>query len=135
MPFGYFGSKRRLAPTYPAARLDTIIEPFAGAAAYSLLGDHWLKDVILIDNNPDVVAVWRWLQQATTADLLGLPHMEQAQQGQIIVVEQSPAAWLPFEHHATHRTTSNNPVSELIWTNEPRLRLFTELGDLQRRMK
>ena len=227
MPFGYFGSKRRLASTYPAARHDTIIEPFAGAAGYSLQGDHWTRNVILYDINPEVINVWRYLQAATEQQITDLPDIVAGQPypvphdhpaysmmrwatggtsnkntvggwppkrwtplrlyvasqlhkirhwqiiegdytdapdieatwfidppyqhqghryafgstdinystlgkwaksriGQAIVCEQEPADWLPFGHHASVRTQiRDNPlVSELIWTNEPALRLF-----------
>jgi len=32
----YYGGKWRAAPSYPSPRCETIIEPFAGAAGYSL---------------------------------------------------------------------------------------------------
>ena len=225
MPLGYFGSKRRLGATYPRPTYDTIVEPFAGAAGYSLTGDNWTRDVMLIDNNPEVICAWRWIQQATDTELLALPYMEHGVEfiqddpvgtimrwtnglsgyidkgrwptkpqvrdwngwnrarvqreahkirhwqiiegdyrdapdtkatwfidppyqhfggaygsdridyqllgdwcvdrwGQVIVCEQEPAAWLPFEHHTSNQTTTNAYVSELIWTNTPALRLF-----------
>lgn len=33
--FGYYGSKSKIAQHYPSPWFDTIIEPFAGSAAYS----------------------------------------------------------------------------------------------------
>ena len=48
----------------------------------------------------------------------------QTRQGQIIVCEQEPADWLQFEHHVSAKAQSNDEKSELIWTNEPALRLF-----------
>lgn len=46
----YYGTKKRIAKNYPAPIYDTIIEPFAGAAQYSLYGDNWKKKVILLAN-------------------------------------------------------------------------------------
>jgi hypothetical protein len=73
--FSFYGSKWRLAPKYPAPRYDTIIEPFAGSAGYSLrYPDH---QVILIERDPQVAAVWRWLIAASPDDILSLPHLRQ----------------------------------------------------------
>ena len=226
MPFDYFGTKTRLANTYPVARYDTIVEPFAGAAAYSLQGDHWTRNIVLIDSYKPVVNLWKWLQAVDESAVLSLPDLlegtftldpahpafwmmqwfqgrgsdrprftpspwqirdwpryrrrvaadihkirhwhiiegdytdapdieatwfidppyrhqghqylngssginyeylaewSMTRQGQAVVCEQEPADWLPFEHHRSHKTQSNNIVSELIWTNEPPLRLF-----------
>lgn len=67
----YFGTKQRIAKFYPKPLYPTIIEPFAGAAGYSLR--HWKHRVILIDKNPWIIQMWRWLQTRQEKDLLGLP--------------------------------------------------------------
>ncbi len=57
--FGYFGGKWRLAHHYPRPQHPTIIEPFAGSAGYSL---HYAdRQVILVEKNPVIVGVWRYL--------------------------------------------------------------------------
>lgn len=49
-----------------------IIEPFAGSAGYSLrYGAD--REVLLIDRNPGVVAIWDYLLGASQADVLALP--------------------------------------------------------------
>lgn len=77
MPFNYFGRKARIAGLYPRPDHDTIIEPFAGSAAYALHSDHWLKNVILIEKHPDIAELWRWfISPGTTAStILELPDM------------------------------------------------------------
>ena len=76
--FPYFGSKHRLAPTYPAPMYDTVIEPFAGAAAY---GMHWLErrprlELIIVERNPDIAALWRRLLEPNAAEhVLALPDV------------------------------------------------------------
>lgn len=72
--FSYFGSKYRLAPKYPQPEYDTIIEPFAGSAGYSLRYPE--RDVILVDSDPVIVAIWRWLISATEDDVLSLPRLK-----------------------------------------------------------
>jgi hypothetical protein len=69
-----YGSKWRLAPKYPHPQHDTIIEPFAGGAGYSLL--HYRKNVRLYDKSPYVVAIWKFLIGASRQDILGLPIVE-----------------------------------------------------------
>ena len=73
--FDYFGSKKRLAPTYDPPTYDTIIEPFAGAAAYSML---WLTrrremTAILYDIDPMVIELWTRLLDLTPEELWHYP--------------------------------------------------------------
>lgn len=72
--FSYFGSKSKLVDLYPAPEHEVIIEPFCGSARYAL--EHYKCDVILNDINPQVIAIWRFLQQATTRDILQLPILK-----------------------------------------------------------
>ena len=74
--FYYLGRKKRLAGKYPEPRHPTIIEPFAGSAAYSLHGDRWERDVIINDLNPDTIGVWKYLQSATVGDIEKLPDLK-----------------------------------------------------------
>ncbi len=72
----YYGTKKRIAKNYPAPIYDTIIEPFAGAAQYSLYGDNWKKKVILLDKYDVVSRVWDYLiNTATKERILALPNM------------------------------------------------------------
>lgn len=73
--FYYLGRKYRLAKLYPEPTHPTIVEPFAGSAAYSLHGDRWQRDVVLVEKDPDVCDVWRYLLAATPADIDALPDL------------------------------------------------------------
>ena len=56
---------------------DTIIEPFAGSAAYSLHNDNWKKDVILIEKDERVYKIWKWLiKKATPKEILEMPTLK-----------------------------------------------------------
>jgi|SRR5690606_18352302 len=67
----YFGSKWRSAPRYPEPKHDVIVEPFAGGAGYSL---HYPeRQVILIEANPVVAGIWKWLIQADPNEIAELP--------------------------------------------------------------
>lgn len=69
--FSYYGSKARLAPRYPGPQHRLIIEPFAGSAQYATL--YHDREVLLIDADPVIVAIWRYLIGASPKELLALP--------------------------------------------------------------
>lgn len=73
--FSYYGSKSKHASVYPRPLHDTIVEPFAGAAAYSLDGDNWQRRVILYDSNPKISAIWKFLINASLEDIKRLPDL------------------------------------------------------------
>lgn len=69
--FSYFGSKYRMAKHYPKPLYNVIIEPFAGAAGYSLL--YPAAQVILYDNYEPVVMLWDYLIKVKSDEILNLP--------------------------------------------------------------
>jgi len=71
-PFlSYYGSKYRAAPRYPVPVHDTIVEPFAGAAGYALR--HHERHVVLVERDPRIAGIWRYLIRARPVDVLALP--------------------------------------------------------------
>jgi hypothetical protein len=72
--WSYYGSKLKIINYYPAPTHDLIIEPFAGAAQYSL--KYFDRDVILIDKYDVIIQLWKWLQQCSSKDILSLPYIE-----------------------------------------------------------
>lgn len=90
--FGYYGGKWRDTPKhYPAPLHDTIIEPFAGSAGYSLRYAN--RKVILVERDPILVAVWQYLFSATEQEILDLPDLAPDQSVDDLDVSQS-AKWL-----------------------------------------
>lgn len=78
--WSYYGTKKKIAKYYPEPKYDRIIEPFCGAAQYSLHGDNWNRDVQLFDKYPVIVAIWEYLiNEATPAEILDLPELNQGQ--------------------------------------------------------
>ena len=74
MPWRYSGSKKRLLKFLPSPPLGTktIIEPFAGSAAYGL---HYKpSQLVLAEANTDVRELWNWV--ATTATAKDLTELE-----------------------------------------------------------
>lgn len=75
--FSYYGGKYRAAPKYPQPEYDTIVEPFAGSAGYSVR--NYTRKIVLVDLNPDIVDTWKYLIQVTPEDVLNLPDLEEGQ--------------------------------------------------------
>ena len=110
--FSYYGSKWRLAPRYPNPFFPTIVEPFAGSAAYSLL--HFHRGIVLYDSNSAVIEVWKYLigvsaeevrrlpllqPEQTSDELTGIPHEARNLIGFWLSkgtahVNKSPSAWM-----------------------------------------
>jgi len=70
----YYGAKWRLAPRYPTPRHRTIVEPFAGAAGYSLRYPD--RDVILVERYHVIAEIWRWLIGADPAEIRAIPVVD-----------------------------------------------------------
>lgn len=67
----YYGGKYRAAPKYAAPKYNLIIEPFAGAAGYSLR--HFQHRVILIEKYPVIAEIWRWLIGVKGSEVRRIP--------------------------------------------------------------
>jgi hypothetical protein len=72
--WNYYGGKYRIAPRYPKPKFHTIIEPFAGAAGYSLR--HHYHHVLLIDKSPIICGIWNWLISESENAILSIPCVE-----------------------------------------------------------
>lgn len=71
--FSFYGGKYRLAPRYPDPVYETVIEPFAGSAGYSVR--HPEKHVRLYDLDEKVVATWQYLIKVSEQEILSLPDL------------------------------------------------------------
>jgi site-specific DNA-adenine methylase len=94
--FKYAGSKWRLVPHYPYPRHDVIIEPFAGSACYATR--YHEREVILIEKDPDIAALWKYLISADSNEIGSLPTST-LKRGQDIRL-------LPASHGRAHATIS-----------------------------
>lgn len=59
--FFYFGRKSSLGRCYPQPILRTVVEPFAGSAAYAHRYIRTVDRVVLVELDVDVVTMWRQL--------------------------------------------------------------------------
>ena len=69
--FCYYGGKWRAAKRYPPPIHQTLIEPFAGSAGYSLR--YPARDVILCDLDPIICGVWEYLIRVSAEEIYQLP--------------------------------------------------------------
>ncbi len=80
----YYGGKWRAAPRYPKPQHDTIIEPFAGSAGYSLRYAN--RRVILVEKYPVIAEMWRYLIGVSSKEIRSIPT--------VTSVDDLPA-WVP----------------------------------------
>jgi hypothetical protein len=69
----YYGGKWRAAQRYPKPLHATIVEPFAGAAGYSLR--YYQHKVVLVEKYAVIAEMWRWLIGASRSDVLAIPEV------------------------------------------------------------
>jgi len=110
--FYYYGRKKQIAKYYPSPNYKVIVEPFAGSAAYSLYGNNWKKDVILIEKDERVAKIWQWLiDEATPENIKNMPNLK---------VGEKSSEFLHIIHAATkmafhYKTIKVTPVLARNW--------------------
>lgn len=67
----YYGGKYRAAPKYPKPTHGKIVEPFAGAAGYSLRYPD--LDITLVDKYPVIAEIWRYLIGTRSSEIRAIP--------------------------------------------------------------
>lgn len=72
--WSYFGSKSKVIKYYEPPKHNKIIEPFAGTAKYALM--YWEKDILLVEKYDVIYNIWKYLQEASSQDILSLPNAE-----------------------------------------------------------
>lgn len=76
--FSYFGAKWRLSGHCPPPAHDRIVEPFAGSAGYACRYGAG-REVLLVDLDPTIAGLWRYLINVSPQDVLALPDLEPEQ--------------------------------------------------------
>jgi site-specific DNA-adenine methylase len=75
--FYYYGRKEKVFKYYPIPKYDTIIEPFAGSAVYSL--KNFNKNITILDKDEKIINIWNYLKLATSDEILSLPLLTNGQ--------------------------------------------------------
>jgi len=131
--FSYFGGKFMRSPHYPPPAYHEVIEPFAGAAGYSVR--HQLgKRAILLDTSPYIAGVWRYLIAASPEDILSLPLMEPGQSVDDLRICQEARWLLGFwinQGSAVPKKTMGGRASNSVfgtWGEKPRARIAAQVS-------
>ncbi len=124
--FPYYGSKTRLGPLYPSPAHGLIIEPFAGAAAYSQR--YWECDVQLFDLDQRVVDCWNFLIEASAKDVLSLPLVSHGLDLTTLGLDAGAEALLSFYSYDGLAGTKNRRVGKRCGWNKARAWLAGRVG-------
>jgi hypothetical protein len=71
--FSFYGGKHRAALLYPEPRYPRIVEHFAGSAGYA--SRYHTRDVTLVEIDPVIAGLWRYLIAVSPAEILALPDV------------------------------------------------------------
>lgn len=115
--FYYYGRKRKLSRWYPPPAYGTIVEPFAGSAAYACRDDCVEREVILVERDPDVANLWRWLLSLSPADVAALPDIHVGERTTEFAHIVSSASKRAFDY----RSITVTKVMEANWRASKRL--------------
>ena len=75
--FCFYGGKWRAAPHYPRPAFTAVVEPFAGAAGYATRYAHLA--VTLVEVDPIIASLWRYLVDASSDDIRRIPLLQTGQ--------------------------------------------------------
>ena len=113
--FSYYGSKWNSWRKYPPPQHDLIVEPFAGAAGYAT--HYGERDVLLIEKDPRVAAVWKYLIGATPGDILGLPILYEGDSVKDFDLSEVERLFLGFWLNLASATTALSPTGWALGEN------------------
>ena len=74
--FSFYGSKSKIVRHYSKPLHDEIVESHAGSARYAY--EYHDRNITIVDIDPVIIAVWRYLQQASPHDIRRLPDVPNA---------------------------------------------------------
>lgn len=144
--FSFYGSKYRLVPYYPKPDYETIIEPFAGSAAYSVR--YYQHKVLLIERDPIIFSIWQYLIKVSYDEIMNLPDLAPEQSVDDLAISQE-AKWLigfwcnPGSSQPKKRLGAWARQSEctggigwrtsgqLVWSNKVRIRIATQIEHIR----
>ncbi len=136
--FCFYGGKWRAARHYPAPMHDRIFEPFAGAAGYSVR--HHRRDVVLVEKDAQIAALWRYLIGATERDILNVPLLAEGQGVEDMQADCAGARYLvgfwlnkgsavPCKSPSAWMRSGLRPGS--FWGPEIRARIASQVGAIK----
>jgi hypothetical protein len=113
----YYGGKYRAAPHYPRPQYETIIEPFAGSAGYSMRYPD--RRVILVEKYPVIAGIWRYLIGASAQEIRDIPCVDH--------VDDLPS-WVPQEARWLVGFAMNDAATRPMKTMSAGLKMLRSRG-------
>ena len=135
--FSFYGGKWRAAPRYPSPRHGAIVEPFAGSAGYSLR--YPSLSVTLVERDPVIASVWRYLLSVTPIEIMALPNVAIGQDVQGLNVcagaRNLIGFWLTKGGAAPNRTLSawgrRPEYAAQFWGRGAKVRIASQLDSIR----
>lgn len=132
----YYGGKWRSAPRYPTPRHNTLVEPFAGAAGYATR--HHRCRVVLVERDPVVADLWRWLIQSSEDEVRALP-LDVPTTVRDLGLAPGPSALIGFWLNKGAASPMQSPSKWMragthaasFWGREVRERIATQVGAIR----
>lgn len=113
--FRYFGSKWKVSGKTPAPKYPLVIEPFAGSAGYSTRYEP--TSALLVDLNPRVVAIWKYLIAASPEQILALPDVAVSLKEEHLDLDPAARDLIGFWLNTGTTSPRNRPSK---WISDPR---------------
>jgi len=126
--FYYYGRKQKIFDKYPKPQFNTIIEPFAGSAAYSM--NYYKKNVILIEKDAKIASLWRYLILVVPNELVNLPILIKGQSLNDKVfnyLSTDQKSLIGFFLNPGSSQPKKSPGKFCAWTEENRKRLSIDV--------
>lgn len=126
--FYFYGRKFRIANKYPEPIYDTIIEPFSGSAAYSML--YYNKNVILNDKDEKIYKLWKYLINVNKHDIEKLPILKKGESlnnENFNYLTETEKILIGFYLNPGSAVPKKSPGNYCAWNEKNKIRLINDL--------
>jgi len=126
--FYYYGRKEKIFSYYPKPKYDTIIEPFAGSAAYSM--NYYERNVILIEKDKKIADLWQYLINVSPDEILSLPILnkgESLNEEKYNYLNNNQKTLIGFFLNPGSAQPKKSPAKFCAWNEKNRLKLSNDV--------
>lgn len=130
--FYYYGRKEKIFSYYPKPKYGTIIEPFAGSAAYSM--NYYDRDVILIEKDKRIADLWAYLIDVSSDEILSLPLLVKGQSlndEQFNYLTDNQKSLIGFFLNPGSAQPKKSPGNFCGWNEKNRLKLSNDVNKVK----
>jgi hypothetical protein len=135
--FCFYGGKWRAAPHYPTPEHGTIVEPFAGAAGYATR--YATARVVLVDIDPTIASLWRFLVGRSSSDIRRIPLLRDGETVDDLQASADARALVGFWVNKGSATPKRSQSAWMrsgirprsFWGEEIRERIASQVGSIR----